>query len=343
MATTPSPPPSATTMRAVQYDGYGGGAEGLKHVEVPIPSPKKGEVLIKMEAASINPIDWKIQKGMLRPFLPWKFPSIPACDLAGEVAAVGGGVRGFELGDKVIAINFPSGGGFAEYAVAQASLTVARPPEVSAAEGACLPLAAVTALQALRAAGAGLDDAPPPKNVLVTAASGGVGHFAVQLARLGGHRVTATCGARNLSLVAGELGADEALDYATPDGAALRSPSGRRYDAVVHCAPHLPWQVFDRVLAEGDTGGVVVDITPSPAALATALLHRVTFSKKRLTPFMFSPSKADMELLVAMARQGKLKPAVDSCHLLSDAPAAWARSMGGHATGKVVVKIGEEE
>lgn len=133
-----------------------------------------------------------------------------------------------------------SGGGFAEYAVAQASLTVERPPEVSAAEGACLPLAAVTALQALRAAGAGLDDAPPPKNVLVTAASGGVGHFAVQLARLGGHRVTATCGARNLALVAGELGADEALDYATPDGAALRSPSGRRYDAVVHCAPHLP-------------------------------------------------------------------------------------------------------
>jgi NADPH:quinone reductase-like Zn-dependent oxidoreductase len=101
--------------------------------------------------------------------------------------------------------------------------------------------------------------------------------------------------------------------------------------------------VFDRVLAEGDTGGVVVDITPSPAALATALLHRMTFSKKRLTPFMFSPSKADMELLVAMARQGKLKPAVDSCHPLSDAPAAWARSMGGHATGKVVVKIGEEE
>ncbi|EEE70002.1 hypothetical protein OsJ_29918 [Oryza sativa Japonica Group] len=314
MATTPSPPPSATTMRAVQYDGYGGGAEGLKHVEVPIPSPKKGEVLIKMEAASINPIDWKIQKGMLRPFLPWKFPSIPACDLAGKVAAVGGGVRRFELGDKVIAINFPSGGGFAEYAVAQASLTVERPPEVSAAEGPFLPLAAVTALQALRARGAGLDKPRRPKDVRAGRPRG-YGHLRRAQPRL----------------VAGELGADEALDYATPDGAALRSPSGRRYDAVVHCAPHLPWQVFDRVLAEGDTGGVVVDITPSPAALATALLHRVTFSKKRLTPFMFSPSKADMELLVAMARQGKLKPAVDSCHPLSD------------ATGKVVVKIGEEE
>uniref|UniRef100_A0A0E0M311 Enoyl reductase (ER) domain-containing protein n=1 Tax=Oryza punctata TaxID=4537 RepID=A0A0E0M311_ORYPU len=288
----------------------------IRHVEVPIPSPKKGEVLIKMEAVSVNPVDWKIQSGMVRPFLPWKFPSIPACDLAGEVAAIGDGVSGFKLGDKVIAINFPSGGGFAEYAVA-------RPPEVSAAEGACLPRAAVTALQALRAAGAGLEDAPP-KNVLVTAASGGVGHFAVQLARLGGHRVTATFGARNLALIVGELGANEALDYATPDGAALRSPSGRRYDAVVHCAPHSPWSVFDRVLA-ADAGGVVVDITPSPAAAATPLLHR-----KRLTPLIFSPNKTDM------ARQGKLKPVVDSCYALSDAPEAWAKSMGGHATGKVI-------
>ncbi|KAF0915658.1 hypothetical protein E2562_037717 [Oryza meyeriana var. granulata] len=291
-----------------------------------------------MEAASVNPIDWKIQSGMVRPFLPRKFPVIPACDLAGEVAAVGGGVSGFKLGDKVIAINFPSGGGFAEYAVAQASLTVARPPEVSAAEGTCLPLAAVTALQSLRAAGAGLD--AQPKNALVTAASGGVGHFAVQLARLGGHRVTATCGARNLGLV-GNLGVDEALDYATQEGAALRSPSGRRYDAVVHCAPAFPWQVFDRVLA--DAGGVVVDITPSPAAAATALLHRVTFSKKRLTPLIFSPNKKDMELLVDMVRQGKLKPVVDSSYPLSSATEAWAKSMAGHATGKVIVKIGQEE
>uniref|UniRef100_J3MYX7 Alcohol dehydrogenase-like N-terminal domain-containing protein n=1 Tax=Oryza brachyantha TaxID=4533 RepID=J3MYX7_ORYBR len=103
---TASPPPSGK-MRAVQYDRYGGGAEGLTHVEVPIPAPKKGEVLIKMEAASINPIDWKIQSGMVRPFLPWRFPVIPACDLAGEVAAVGGGVSGFKLGDRVVSINFP--------------------------------------------------------------------------------------------------------------------------------------------------------------------------------------------------------------------------------------------
>ncbi|CAN6225015.1 unnamed protein product [Urochloa humidicola] len=134
------------TMRAFQYDKYGGGAEGLKHVELPVPSPEKGEVLLKLEAASINPIDWKIQKGMLRPFLPRKFPFVPVGDISGEVVELGNGVTNLKPGDK-------TGGGLAEYAVAPASLTVARPPEVSAAEGASLPTAASTALQQLKAAG----------------------------------------------------------------------------------------------------------------------------------------------------------------------------------------------
>lgn len=96
------------TMRAVQYDKYGGGADGLKHVEVPVPSPKEGEVLLKMEAASINPIDWKIQKGMLRLFrMPSKFPFTPVSDLAGEVVELGSGVSNFKPGEKVISICFP--------------------------------------------------------------------------------------------------------------------------------------------------------------------------------------------------------------------------------------------
>ncbi|KAL5201521.1 hypothetical protein ABZP36_035875 [Zizania latifolia] len=331
---------SRRTMRAMQYDKYGGGADGLKHVEVPVPSPKKGEVLIKMQAASINQVDWKFQKGIARPFMPGKFPFTPVCELAGEVVEVGNGVSGFKPGDKVIAINFPNGGGLAEYAVAQASRTVLLPPEESAAEGACLPIAAVTALLALRAAGVSLDgDGGGTKNVLVTAASGGVGHFAVQLARLAGHRVTATCGARNVGFVRG-LGADEALDYGTPEGAALRSPSGRRYDAVVHCATGFPWSVFQPVLADG---GVVVDITPSSASVLTALRQKVTFSKKRLVPLLASPKKEDMELLVGMVRQGKLKVVIDSRYPLSRAQEGWAKSMGGHATGKVVVEMGEDE
>ncbi|CAN6211184.1 unnamed protein product [Urochloa humidicola] len=331
------------TMRAVQYDRYGGGAKGLKHVEVPIPSPKKGEVLIRMEATSINQVDWKFQKGVGRPVMPRKFPFVSGFDLAGEVVQVGAGVSEFKPGDKVIAINFPNAGGLAEYAVASASVTVLRPPEVSAAQGACLPVAAVTALRSLQTVGVTLDPAATAarKNVLVTAASGGVGHFAVQLARLGGHRVTATCGARNLGLVTDTLGADEALDYATPEGAALRSPSGRKYDAVVHCAAGVPWSVFRRALA--DAGGKVVDITPGFAAGVTAILHMMTFSKKRLVPLLVTPTKEDMKLVVGLVKQGKLAAVIDSSSPLSRAQEGWARSMSGHATGKVVVEMESAE
>jgi len=331
------------TMRALQYDKYGGGAEGLKHVEVPVPSPKKGEVLLKLEAASINPIDWKIQKGMVRPFLPRKFPFIPVGDMSGEVVELGSGVTNLKPGDKVISISFPNGGGLAEYAVAPASLTVARPPEVSAAEGASLPTAASTALQQLKAAGVssfdGSGGSNGPRNVLVTAASGGVGHYAVQLAKLAGLHVTATCGARNLGLVRG-LGADEALDYKTPEGARLRSPSGRKYDAVMHCATGTPWSVFAPVLAGEAT---VVDVTPGIAAAARSFLQKVTLAKQRLVPLLLVPRKEEMEWLADMTRQGKLRTVVDSRYPLSRAQEAWAKSIGGHATGKIVVEMGGEE
>ncbi|KAM0864531.1 hypothetical protein ACQ4PT_043870 [Festuca glaucescens] len=254
------------TMKAVQYDKYGGGAEGLKHVEVPVPSPKKGEVLLKMEAASINPIDWKIQKGMLRPFLPGKFPFTPVGDLAGEVVQVGGGVTNIKPGDKVVSISFPSGGGFAEYAVAPAALTVARPPEVSAVDGACLPAAASSALQLLKATGVSFDstsNATGPKNVLVTAASGGVGHYAVQLAKLAGRT---------------------------------------RYDAVANCAAGVSWPALKAVLA--DEGGTAADVTPGVRAALTSLLQKVTFAKKRLAPLMLTPKREEMEWLVDLARQG---------------------------------------
>ncbi|KAK3133757.1 hypothetical protein QOZ80_6AG0540560 [Eleusine coracana subsp. coracana] len=333
------------TMRAWQYDKYGGGAEGLKPVEVPIPSPKKGEVLLKMEAASINPVDWKIQKGMLRPFLPRKFPLVPVGDLAGEVVELGSGVTNFKQGDKVIYISFPNGGGLGEYAVAPAALTVARPPEVSAVDGACLPTAAATALQQLKTAGvsgfdgSGANNNNAPKNVLVTAASGGVGHYAVQLAKLAGLHVTATCGARNLGLVAG-LGADEVLDYKTPEGAQLQSPSGIKYDAVVHCATGTPWSVFEPVMAEK---GIVVDVTPTLAAAAKSFLQKVTFAKKRMVPLVLMPKKEEMEWLVDMTKQGKLKTVIDSTYPLNRAQEAWAKSMEGHATGKIVVEMGSAE
>lgn len=323
-------------MKAVRFDGYGGGASALKHVEVPIPGPKKDEVLLKLEATSLNPVDWKIQKGLLRPLLPRKFPYIPTTDVAGEVVDVGPGVKNIKIGDKVVAIlSHVSGGGLAEFAVAQESLTVKRPSEVSAAEGAGLPVAGLTAHQALtKSACIKLDGSGEVANVLITAASGGVGHYAVQLAKLGNTHVTATCGLRNIDFVKG-LGADEVLDYKTPDGAALKSPSGKKYDAVIHCASGIPWSTFEPNLSEH---GKVIDITPNTTAMLTFAFKKLTFSKKQLVPLLLIPKAENLEYLVGLVKEGKLKTVVDSIHPLRKAEDAWSKSIDGHATGKVIVE-----
>ncbi|CAL4971258.1 unnamed protein product [Urochloa decumbens] len=338
-------------MRAVQYDAYGGGAAGLKHVEVAVPEPKKGELLLKLEAASLNPVDWKMQKGMLRPLLPPRLPFIPATDVAGVVAAVGSGIDGFKPGDEVVALlNAFSGGGLAEYAVASAKLTVKRPSSASATEAAGLPTAAITALKSLRSIGAKFDDdtaaGKPLANVLITAASGGVGLYAVQLAKLAGLHVTATCGggARGMDAARG-AGADEVLDYETPEGAAMRSPSGRKYDGVVHCAPAgVRWSAFKPLLSGGNGKGgknssKVVDLTPSFSAYLTAALHRVTRARKRLVPLFMWPNKAELEFLVGLVKDGKLKTVVDSRYTLGDVSKAWEKSMEGHPTGKIIVEM----
>lgn len=219
--------------------------------------------------------------------------------------------------------------------MAKESITVSRPPEVAAAEGAGLGVAGLTAHQALtQAAGVKLDGSGPQKSILITAASGGVGHYAVQLAKLGNTHVTATCGARNMDFVK-SLGADEVIDYKTPDGAALKSPSGKKYDAVIHCATGIPWSTFEPNLS---TDGKVIDITPNATAMLTFALKKLTFSKKQLVPLLLTPKKENLEYLVGLVKEGKLKTVIDSKHPLSKAEDAWARSIDGHATGKIIVE-----
>lgn len=323
-------------MRAVRYNRYGGGPSGLKHVEVPVPVPSKDEVLLKVEAVSLNPFDWKIQKGSMRPMFPQKFPYIPLTNVAGEVVEVGAGVKNFNVGDKVLTMLNPFyGGGLAEFAAAKENLTLSRPPEVSAADAAGLPVAACTALAALTSAGLKLDGTGPQVNVLITAASGGVGHYAVQLAKLANTHVTATCGARNLELVK-SLGADEVLDYKTPEGASLTSPSGKKYDVVIHCATGIRWSTFEPNLS---SHGKVYDLTPGPKAMWTYAVKKVTFSKKQLVIVIAVPKRENMEYLIQLMTEGKLRTVVDSRHPLSKAEEAWAKCMEGHATGKIIVEV----
>ncbi|KAG5017796.1 hypothetical protein JHK85_023932 [Glycine max] len=318
-------------MHAVQYDSYGGGPAGLKHVEVPLPTPSKDEVLIKVEAAGLNPFDWKVQKRMtpvnseavngkvsnrvspyakvyvrknkknrndmgatcdLSGMMLKTLHSVIGTDIVGEVMEVGQGVRKFKPG--------------------------------------------LTALQALtKSIGIKLDGSGERKNILVTAASGGVGHYAVQLAKLGNTHVTATCGARNIELVK-SLGADEVIDYKTPDGAALKSPSGKKYDAVIHCVVGFPWSTFEPNLT---MNGKVVDISPSSASMLTFALKKLTFSKKQLVPLLLIPKGEDLQYLIDLVKEGKLKTVVDSKYPLTKAEDAWAKSIDGHATGKIIIEF----
>ena len=131
------------------------------------------------------------------------------------------------------------------------------------------------------------------------------------------------------------LGADEVIDYKTPEGAALKSPSGKMYDAVIHCASGIPWSTFEPNLS---ARGKVIDLTPGPSALWTFAVKKLTLAKKQLVPLLAVPKSENLDFLVNLVKEGKLKSVIDSKHPLSRAEDAWAKSMDGHATGKIVVE-----
>lgn len=131
------------------------------------------------------------------------------------------------------------------------------------------------------------------------------------------------------------LGADEVLDYKTPDGAALKSPSGGKYDVIIHCTTNIPWSTFEANLT---SNGKVVDTTPAFGTLMSVALKKITCSKKQLIPVFTAPKQENLDYLVKLVKAGKLKPVIDSKHPLSKAEEGWAKSINGHATGKIIVE-----
>jgi NADPH:quinone reductase-like Zn-dependent oxidoreductase len=224
-------------------------------------------------------------------------------------------------------------GGLAEYVAASGSLTVLRPAGVSAAEAAGLPMAGLTALQALKVIGTKFNGTGSGSNILITAASGGIGNYTVQLAKLGNHHVTATCGARNLELLA-SLGADEVLDYKTPEGAALQNSSGKKYDYIINGTKGGKWSAFKPSLS---SRGRVVDLAPNFRNVVAWILTR--FTKKKMSVFLMSLTMGELRFLLELVKEGKLKTVFDSRHPFEKAADAWDKCLSGHATGKVIVEI----
>jgi NADPH:quinone reductase-like Zn-dependent oxidoreductase len=314
-------------MRAMIYRTYGG-PERLELTDMPRPAPGPGQLLVRVLASSVNPIDWKRASGKLRLLMPVAFPAVPGFDVAGEVADVGPGVKRFAAGDRVHARIATGGtGASAEFAVAGEDVTAKMPSGMDAAEAAGLPLAGLTALQGLRDR-AGMPLQGARERVLVVGASGGVGHLAVQIARAAGAHVVGVCSGRNAELVT-KLGAHEIVDYTRPDAYAGQAP----FDIVLDCVGGSPSPWLPRLRP----GGRFASTMPGPSVFLRSFVNPLTDRKVRAV--MLKSNAADLEVLDGLWSAGKLRVVIDSRFPLAELRAAWERSMGGRAAGKIVVDV----
>jgi NADPH:quinone reductase-like Zn-dependent oxidoreductase len=316
-------------MKAFIYDKYGP-PERLRLAEVDTPAPDAGEVLVKVLAASVNAADWHVLRGkplfsratlgLLRPR-----HQILGVDVAGRVEAVGGGVTRFHPGDQVYGNLLDHGyGGFAEYAAVPVEATALKPPSLSFEEAAAVPMAAVTALQGLRHHG----DIQPAQKVLINGATGGVGTFAVQLAKAYGAEVTAVTSTGKLDLVR-SLGADHVVDYTATDVVG----GGRRYDLILDTVGNRSVAELRRSLAEGGKAAVT-GFTSVRRLLGVSLR-----GGKDVAQVSAHVTAKDLELLSALIEEGKVRPRIDRRYRFAELPAAIAYLEQGHAKAKVVVGV----
>jgi NADPH:quinone reductase-like Zn-dependent oxidoreductase len=315
-------------MKVMQYRDYGG-PEQLQPADVEVPRPAADQLLVRVAAISVNPVDWKLHSGQYRLIMPVKFPSIPGFDIAGEVVEAGGAVTRFRPGARVFGMLDPRrvrGGAAAEYAVVDADACADAPASLALREAAAIPLAGLTALQLLR----DLGGIAPGKRVLVVGASGGVGHFAVQIAKHLGGYVTAVCSGANAAAVRA-LGADAVLDYTRQTD--LRGPAP--YDVVVDLIARAPLTTFFAAMARD---AAYCTSLPSVTRIAAALGLPLV-SRRRVRIVGVTARTADLEQLRAWCEAGVLRPLVERSYALAELPAAHARSRSGHTVGKLVVEI----
>lgn len=317
-------------MKAAVIGGYGG-RERLEIREVPRPVPGVGQILIRVLAASVNPVDWKLRRGSFRLVMPASFPVILGFDAAGVVEAVGPEVDRFEPGDRVYAhLDNRHGGAYAEYALTGQAVAAEIPPSLTFEEAAAIPLAAVTALQALRDKGG----ITAGDEVLINGASGGVGHFAVQIASLFGARVTAVASERHRDFLF-ELGAHRFLDYRQGDFL----DEDIDYRIVFDVFGNRSFAECDPVLADR---GVYITTQFGPAVFLAGLKTRASglFGEARRARYVVvHPDGEDLDDISRWVEQGKLRPVIDRVFPLEEIRQAHEASESGHTRGKVVVRI----
>jgi NADPH:quinone reductase-like Zn-dependent oxidoreductase len=323
-------------MKAAVYYEYGS-PDVLKLEEVEKPSFKDNEVLIKIRAASVNAADGHLLKG--KPFLlrlesGIRKPkhTILGADIAGQVEAVGNSVTQFQPGDEVFGdISACGWGGFAEYVAVPEKALALKPSNISFEEAAAVPMAAVTALQGIRDHG----KIQPGQKVLIVGASGGVGTFAVQLAKSFGAEVTALCSTRNLGM-ARSIGADYVMDYTKEDF----SQNGRSYDLIIGVNGNYSLSEYKRALTPS---GMYIGVGGSLAQIFESMLlgplHSMNGSRKLKSMGVAKPRQEDLVVMKDLLEAGKVIPVIDRCYPLSEVPAALRYLGEGHAKGKIVITV----
>lgn len=322
-------------MKAIVYHNYGS-PDVLKCVEVEKPAAGDDEVLIKVCAASVNPLDFHFMRGtpfFIRIMAGLRKPKNTGVgrDVAGRVEAVGRNVTEFKPGDEVFGT---CRGAFAEYVCASESSLVIKPENVTFEQAASVPVAGLSALQSLR------DKAniQPGQKVLINGASGGVGTFSVQLAKSFGADVTGVCSTRNVEMVR-SIGADRVIDYTREDF----TKSGQLYDRILDChATHSLSEVRRALNPKGiyvGVGGPVGSMISLLAGLIKPLLLSPFMSQKFVT-FMASLKKEDLAVMSGLMETGKVTPVIDRRYSLTEVPEAMRYLEEGHARGKVIIAFG---
>jgi NADPH:quinone reductase-like Zn-dependent oxidoreductase len=322
-------------MKAIVYREYGS-ADVLKCEDVEKPVPKDDEVLIKTRAASVNPLDWRLMQGTpsvvrLMARVSKKKPGRLGVDVAGEIEAAGKNVTRFKPGDKVFGA---CEGAFAEYTCTRDSKLANKPESMTFEQAAAVNVAGLTALQGLRDKG----KIQAGHKVLINGAAGGVGTFAVQIAKSFGAEVTAVCSTRNVELVK-SIGADAVIDYTKEDFTELP----QRYDVILECVGNKSLSQLRGVLTPKGrcvlVGGAH-DVTMS-GMLGTAFSALVwsAFASKKVVMFIAQSSASDLELMAELIAGGKLNPVIEKRYSLNDVRDAVSHVEEGHARGKVIITV----
>jgi NADPH:quinone reductase-like Zn-dependent oxidoreductase len=320
-------------MKAIVRTQYGP-PDVLQFTEVAKPTPTADEVLIALYAASVNPLDLFSMRGApiirLIPGLRTPKQQVLGCDIAGRVEAVGRQVKQFQPGDEVFGVTGFAGGGFAEYACAREDKLALKPANSSFEDAAAVPIAAITALQGLRDKGR----IQQGHKVLIDGASGGVGTFAVQIAKSFGAEVTAVCSTRNVD-TAQSIGADHVIDYTREDF----TQSGQGYDLILGANAHH--SIFDYRRALRQDGIYVIAGGGLPqifqAMLLAPLLSRM--GSKKMCFFIAKINRKDLVLLKDLLETRKVVPVIDRRYPLSEAAKALRYLEEGHAQGKIVITV----